>query len=104
MTHTSIDITRDARETPGVAPLVRRTVRETAYLLLDLPVGVIGFSAMVSALAVGISLAITLVGIPLLAGTLLAARHVAGLERTRARALLGVTVAAPPPEAAAGGS
>lgn len=85
-----------ARDAAMIRPLARRTVRETAHLLLDLPVGVAGFSFLVSALAAGVSLAITLVGVPILAAALLATRYAAGAERARARALLGVSVAAPP--------
>jgi hypothetical protein len=73
-----------------------RTIRESTYLLLNLPVGAIGFSVMVTGIATGASLAITLVGIPILAGALLLARHAAGLERARARTLLGVELAEPP--------
>lgn len=78
-------------------PLAERTLRESAYLLTDLPVGIAGFTFVVTALATGASLAVTLAGLPLLAGALLLARYAAGLERARARALLGVAVAAPPP-------
>jgi hypothetical protein len=81
---------------PRSASLARRAVRESAHLLLDLPVGVLGFSVMVTALATGVSLAITLVGAPLLAAALLLARHAARLERARARTLLGVSLTAPP--------
>jgi hypothetical protein len=56
---------------------------------------------VVTGLATGASLAITLAGVPLLAGALLLARYAAGLERARARALLGVSLAAPPARAAA---
>jgi hypothetical protein len=79
-----------------------RTLRESAYLLLDLPVGVLGFSVVLTCLATGASLAITVVGLPLLAGTLLLARYAGGLERARARTLLGVSLAAPPARAGAG--
>jgi hypothetical protein len=86
-------------------PHVQRTVRESAHLLLDLPVGVVGFSVLIAALATGVSLAITLVGVPIVAGALLLARYAAGFERARAEALLGVSVAAPPaPEPAEGSS
>jgi hypothetical protein len=74
----------------------RRIGRETAHLLLDLPVGVAGFSLVVAALATGASLAITLVGVPILAATMLLARGGAELERSRARTLLGTDLAAPP--------
>jgi hypothetical protein len=82
--------------------LARRTARETAHLLLDLPVGVVGFTVVACALTTGVSLAITLAGVPLLAATMLLARRAADAERARARALLGVSLQAPPaPPAAA---
>jgi hypothetical protein len=55
----------------------------------------------VSALATGASLAITLIGIPILAGTLLLARYAAVAERARARTLLGLSLAPPSPRPAA---
>ncbi len=85
-------------------PLAGRTVRESGYLLLDLPVGVVGFSVMVTALATGVSLAFTLVGVPVLAGALVLARSAARLERARARALLGVSFAALPARVSAASS
>ncbi|MFL5844248.1 MAG: sensor domain-containing protein [Solirubrobacteraceae bacterium] len=76
--------------------LAGRTVRESAYLVLDLGVGVVAFAVMISALVSGVSLAVTLVGIPILAASVLLARHAAGFERYRAQVLLGVSLAAPP--------
>ena len=74
-----------------------RAAKETLYLLLDLPVGVAGFTAAVTALSVAAGLSITLVGIPLLAASLMLARSAGRAERARARALLGVELAAPDP-------
>jgi hypothetical protein len=74
-----------------------RVFNETLYLLLDLPIGVAGFTAVVTALAVALSMSITLVGIPLLTATLLAARYAGRAERARARALLGYELPAPQP-------
>ena len=74
-----------------------RVWNETLYLLLDLPVGIAGFTAVVTALAVALSLSITLVGIPLLTATLVLARYAGRAERARARALLGYELAAPRP-------
>jgi hypothetical protein len=90
-----------SRDPGRLRALAERTLRESAHLLLDLPVGVVGFSVMVTALATGASLALTLVGVPLLAAALLLARHAARVERARARALLGVALAAPPARPAA---
>src|SRR3712207_1283768 len=72
-----------------------QTLRETVHLLLDLPVGIAGFTVVVTLLATGVSLAITLVGIPVLAAALLLMRAAAGAERARAAALLGVELPAP---------
>ena len=73
-----------------------RTWRETAYLLLDLPVGVAGFTFVVTGLSLGAGLLITLVGIPILVLTLLGCRGAAWLELRRAR-LLSLDLPDPPP-------
>ncbi|MER6736484.1 sensor histidine kinase [Streptomyces puniciscabiei] len=73
------------------------TWREILYLLLNLPVTVFGFVYAVTALSVGGSLTITVVGLPLLALGLLGSRQLGKLERARARRLLGVRVEEPTP-------
>lgn len=82
----------------------QRTFRESAYVLSDLPVGVIGFSVVTAAVAAGASLAITLAGVPILVAALLLARWAGGLERKRARALLDLSLAPPPPRERGGDS
>jgi len=71
------------------------TYRKSLHLLTDLVVGTATFTVFITMLALSVSLAVTLVGIPLLVATLLLARGLGGLERLRARALLGVDVATP---------
>ncbi|MBF9067980.1 sensor histidine kinase [Streptacidiphilus fuscans] len=66
-----------------------RLGRELAYLLTNLPLGIIGFVVTVALLALGIGTAVTFVGIWVLAGALFAVRGGAVVERARARALLG---------------
>jgi signal transduction histidine kinase len=73
------------------------TWKEIAYLLLNLPVTVFGFVYAVTTLSVGGSLTVTVVGLPLLALSLLGARQLGKLERARARWLLGVRVEEPTP-------
>ncbi|MGW7818758.1 sensor histidine kinase [Streptomyces puniciscabiei] len=73
------------------------TWKEILYLLLNLPVTVFGFVYAVTALSVGGSLTITVVGLPLLALSLLGSRQLGKLERARARRLLGVRVEEPTP-------
>jgi signal transduction histidine kinase len=68
---------------------------QSLHLLLDLPAGVAFFTAAVTLLALGTGLAITLVGIPLLAVTVVAFRAVGAVERVRARVLLNHRVAGP---------
>jgi hypothetical protein len=58
-----------------------RTYGRIAYMLLALPLGVAEFSFLVTAISFGIGTAITLIGIPVLIGTVWAWRWIAELER-----------------------
>jgi signal transduction histidine kinase len=79
-------------------PFRLRTWRETAWALLALWIGVFWFCVLVTLLALGIGLAITIVGLPILALTLLVATWGARLERSLARGLLQAHVDEPPAE------
>ena len=65
------------------------------YLLLALPLGVVEFSFLVTALSFGFGTAITLIGIPVLVATVWAWRWLAQLERRLIGQLLGVEIPAP---------
>ncbi|WP_433176573.1 sensor histidine kinase [Actinoallomurus sp. CA-150999] len=73
----------------------RRTAAELLYALTSIPLAVPGFCYAVAALALGAGLAVTAVGIPLLALALTGARRVAGLYRASAGQLLGERVRPP---------
>ncbi|MGW4594282.1 sensor histidine kinase [Streptomyces sp. NPDC004457] len=73
------------------------TWKEIAYLLLNLPVALFGFTYAVTVLVAGGTLTLTVIGLPLLALSLLGARQLGKLERVRARKLLGVRVEEPSP-------
>ncbi|MFF0461240.1 sensor histidine kinase [Streptomyces mexicanus] len=73
------------------------TWKEIAYLLANLPVALFGFVYVVTVLSVGAGMAVTVVGLPLLAAGLLGSRLLGRLERARARSLLGVRVEEPSP-------
>nr|WP_075017200.1 sensor histidine kinase [Actinacidiphila rubida] len=73
------------------------TWKEIAFLLLNLPVVILGFVYVVTVLAVGLGLSVTVVGLPLLAFGLVGCRLLGRMERARARALLGVHVDEPRP-------
>ncbi|AZS72581.1 histidine kinase [Streptomyces lydicus] len=79
------------------APFSGRTWREFLYLFLSLPMSVLMFVYAITVISLGAGLLVTFLGIPVLAGGLAGSRALGGLERARARALLGVDVADPEP-------
>jgi len=69
--------------------LVRARVwKETLHLLLDLPIGIAWFTIVVTIVATSAGLVVTVVGLPLLALSVLFGRVIGDVERARARALL----------------
>ncbi|MCM3886493.1 sensor histidine kinase [Frankia sp. R82] len=71
------------------------TWRGLLYLLLSLPLSLVGFIVVTVAISLGAGLAITVVGIPVLVVGLRICRAFGTLERARARWLLGLRVATP---------
>jgi signal transduction histidine kinase len=65
--------------------------------LLQLPMGIAGFVLAVTALAVGLGLSVTLVGIPIIAAALIGARQVGAAYRQLARWGFGAKIARPGP-------
>ena len=82
-----------ARTRPGLTDPT--TYRISLHLIADLVIGTITFTVMVTLLSLSAGLMITLAGIPLLVATLVVARGIGAIERQRARAALGVAIAAP---------
>ena len=70
---------------PGV---LRQTFIDSGYVLTGFPIALAGFITVVVGLATGIGLAVTLIGLPILAGALHLARFFADLERLRIPAVL----------------
>ncbi|QEU92493.1 sensor histidine kinase [Streptomyces kanamyceticus] len=87
----------DDRPPPARFAYDTHTWKEIAHLLVNLPVGMLGFLYAVSVLAIGVPLTVTVVGLPLLAVGLLGARLIGRAERARARKLLGVRIDEPSP-------
>ncbi|MFD9465468.1 sensor histidine kinase [Streptomyces sp. NPDC060027] len=73
------------------------TWKEISHLLVNLPASIIGFVYVVTMLATGAGLAVTVVGLPLLAAGLRGARQLGKAERARARRLLGLRIDEPSP-------
>ncbi len=67
--------------------------REVRHLLLNLPVGIAVYVFTVTTLSVGAGLAVTMLGLPLIAGSLAGVRRIGARERARARTGLGAQVA-----------
>lgn len=74
---------------------VGRTAKRSVSAVLDGVLGVVWFTWVVTMLSLSVGLAITLLGIPLLALAVLSGRVIGAVERARARRLLGVEVPAP---------
>ncbi|WP_018637392.1 sensor histidine kinase [Parafrankia elaeagni] len=69
-----------------------RSWRRVLFLLLDFPLGLVGFVFVAAWFSVGVGLAVTVVGLPLLALGLVGVRALGTVERARAGAMLGVRV------------
>jgi signal transduction histidine kinase len=72
-----------------------RTYTRIAYLLVAGVMGVVVFVFLVTALSLGVGLAVTLVGIPILIGSVYAWGWLAGLERQIIGALIGNVIPSP---------
>jgi signal transduction histidine kinase len=81
------------REWPARDILDPYTYGGIAYLLITLPLGIAEFTFLVTAIALGAGLAITLIAIPILIATVYAWRWVAQLERHLIAALTGRVIA-----------
>lgn len=80
-----------------------RTWGAYAYLLLGLPLGILWGVYTITMLAVGASLVIIWVGVPIIIGTLASMRPIGASERGLANALIRAGIQPPPPRKAAPG-
>jgi signal transduction histidine kinase len=90
------------RSGSGLRPIVAAILDPATYraalgLVLLLPLGIVGFVWVVATLAIGIGLSITLVGIPIVAVSLVGARQIAAVGRRLARWGFKAKIATPPP-------
>jgi signal transduction histidine kinase len=75
--------------------VVRRFLRDSAYVLTGLPLALITFVMIMTGFAAGAGLLVTVIGLPILAGTLLLAGQFAAAERIRLGWLFDEPVRAP---------
>jgi len=85
----------DSLRTVLAAPLRRQTYGNIAYLALTAVLGQLYFVGFVTGASLGIGLVITLLGLPILVGTLAATTGVASLEAKLAGWLVGVDIPEP---------
>jgi len=86
----------DAARTFLTAPVRVQTYKRLIYLLLAFPLGLAYFVGFTTGSSMGLSLLVTLVGLPLLLATLAGATAAAGLEAALARTLLDRETPTPP--------
>ncbi|MFV0459422.1 MAG: sensor histidine kinase [Actinomycetales bacterium] len=83
-------------EIPSEEPMSHRVLtqlaRDSAYLLTGLPLAIVTFSLVLTGLALGVGLLITVIGIPVLFVTLELARALALVERRRVEYVTGRTI------------
>jgi hypothetical protein len=75
--------------------LAQRLLRDSAYCLTALPIGILTFTIVVTGVSAGVGLFVVWVGLPVLVGTVLLARAFAQLERLRLRSLQDRTAPVP---------
>jgi signal transduction histidine kinase len=72
---------------PGT--LLRQLGRDTVYLLLALPIGILAFTVVVTGWSLALGLAVTLIGLPVAMITIHFSRWLGWIERRRAALVLG---------------
>ncbi|GAA2705722.1 sensor histidine kinase [Micromonospora olivasterospora] len=74
---------------PATTPSAsRQLLRDSGYALLGFPLALASFVVLLVGLALGVGLVVTVIGLPVLAGTLFVARGLADVERLRLPAVL----------------
>jgi hypothetical protein len=90
--HTLSSSAAPAVAQPALLPRPAAMARDWIYLVSGLPLGILTFTVVVTGLSLAAGLAITLVGIPVLLGTLYLGRWMADVEQARAGWVLGAPV------------
>src|SRR5436190_24137903 len=77
------------RDAPSMLPALNRTARDVAYLTLALGTSVVAFAVWVAALTLSLTLAVLIVGIPVVIGSAYVMRWTAELDRRNAALVFG---------------
>ncbi|MFD2765507.1 sensor histidine kinase [Micromonospora eburnea] len=85
---TAVPLAAPPTPTTPASGLARQLLRDSGYVLFGLPLALVGFVLAVTGVSLTAGLLVTTLGLPVLAGTLYAARLLADLERFRLPAVL----------------
>ncbi|MER7459536.1 sensor histidine kinase [Micromonospora sp. NPDC126480] len=85
---TAVPVATAPSPTTPARSLVRQLLRDSGYVLFGLPLALVGFVLAVAGISLSAGLLVTTLGLPVLAGTLYAARVLADVERLRLPAVL----------------
>jgi signal transduction histidine kinase len=85
---TATAVRADASTQPPAHSLLRQLGIDSGYVLLGFPLALVSFVVLITGLAAGLGLGVTVIGLPILTGTLYAARGFADIERLRMPAVL----------------
>ncbi|MFC3477280.1 sensor domain-containing protein [Halobacterium litoreum] len=93
----AVDTGAGARSLADVVGIVAdaQTYRNVLYLFLAFPLGIFYYVVLVLGFTLGVALSVILVGLVVLAGTVLGLRFVASFERGLSNRLLGTEIDAP---------
>lgn len=81
-------VTVAASQSKPAPTVTRQLLLDSGYVLLGLPLALASFVVLLAGTALGIGLMVTVIGLPVLAGTLYAARGLADIERLRLPSVL----------------
>src|SRR6266496_5565142 len=81
----------------AAGPISKNTWLGFAFLVVSAPIGLLGFAFAVVFMMAGIGMAITFLGLPIIAVTVLSARQFGRLHRSIGRRMVGVRVDDPAP-------
>jgi hypothetical protein len=91
-THLAPPLPRVDAPAARILPSPAQVGRDALYLLTGLPAGIVTFTVLMTGLALAAGLLVTVLGVPVLLGTLYAMRAIGDVERRRAAWLLGTPV------------
>jgi signal transduction histidine kinase len=80
---TTTALTSVSAQPRGRRTMLRQLAFDTGYVLLGFPIAVASFVVLIAGMSLGVGLGITVIGLPILAGALYAARAFADMERLR---------------------